>query len=55
MENGFIEEDLYKQICAQMPIPCVDIVLQNKDEHFLLLKRANEPLKSQFWVPGGRV
>lgn len=55
MKNGFIEENLYKQICAEMPIPCVDIVLQNKDEHFLLLKRANEPLKSQFWVPGGRV
>jgi colanic acid biosynthesis protein WcaH len=55
MENKFIEEDLYKQICTQMPIPCVDIVFQNKDGRFLLVKRLNEPLKSQFWVPGGRI
>ena len=55
MENKFIEEDLYKQICTKMPIPCVDLILQNKKGHFLLVKRNNEPLKSQFWVPGGRI
>ena len=55
MESKFIEEDLYKQICEKMPIPCVDIILRNSDGNFLLVKRNNEPLKSEFWVPGGRI
>ena len=50
-----IEESLYKEICSKMPIPCVDIIIQNKKGHFLLVKRTNEPLKSKFWLPGGRI
>jgi len=54
-DSKIIEEDLYKKICSEMPIPCVDIIFQNKDGHFLSLKRNNEPLKSEFWLPGGRI
>ena len=54
-DSKTIEEDLYKKIWLEMPIPCVDIIFQNKEGYFLLLKRNNEPLKSEFWLPGGRI
>jgi colanic acid biosynthesis protein WcaH len=45
----------YKKIIASMPILCIDIIIENQDEQYLLLKRANEPLKGDWWVIGGRV
>ena len=37
-----------------MPIFCIDFLYECKDE-YLLLKRAEEPLKAIFWLPGGRL
>ena len=37
-----------------MPVLCVDMVVRHKGK-FLLVKRKNEPLKDQYWLPGGRV
>lgn len=37
-----------------MPIMCIDAVIV-KDGKYLLVKRANEPLKGRYWTPGGRV
>tara|TARA_Y100000592_G_C5317264_1_gene243072 strand:+ start:55 stop:522 length:468 start_codon:yes stop_codon:yes gene_type:complete len=54
-DDNLIEEELYKNIFTNIPIPCVDIVIQDNKGHFLLLKRNNEPLKSDFWLPGGRI
>ena len=54
-DSNLINEDLYKQILTNMPIPCVDLVFSNEKGYFLLLKRNNEPLKSKFWLPGGRM
>jgi colanic acid biosynthesis protein WcaH len=34
---------------------CVDIIIKNGQGEYLLIKRANEPLKDQWWVIGGRV
>lgn len=45
---------LYKKIVGVLPILCVDIVLEHKGK-FILVKRKNEPVKGQWWVPGGRV
>jgi ADP-ribose pyrophosphatase YjhB (NUDIX family) len=34
---------------------CIDALIINNKNEYLLLKRLNEPLKNVFWVPGGRV
>lgn len=38
-----------------MPIPCVDLIVTNAKNEFLMLKRVNEPAKGEWWFPGGRV
>lgn len=50
-----ISEKEYKKIVSLMPILCVDGVVVNQKGEFLLVRRKNEPLKGQWWVPGGRV
>jgi colanic acid biosynthesis protein WcaH len=50
-----IEEKLYKKIITVLPIPCVDLVVENQKGKILLLKRRNEPAKDQWWFPGGRI
>lgn len=45
----------YKKIAAVLPILCVDVIIKNAKGECLLIKRANEPLKDQWWVIGGRV
>ena len=51
---SFIEGSLYKEIISNIPILCVDIIIEYK-KRFLLVKRKYEPLKGNWWVPGGRV
>ena len=51
----FIPREEYKKIIDVLPILCVDIMVQNSKGEYLLVKRANEPLKGQWWVIGGRV
>ena len=50
-----IPEKRYAQIIEILPILCVDVIIRNHHDEFLLIKRANEPLKGQWWVIGGRV
>jgi ADP-ribose pyrophosphatase YjhB (NUDIX family) len=50
-----IPEDLYGRIKRVMPIPCVDLVVQDDVGRRLLLLRRNEPAAGQWWFPGGRV
>lgn len=50
-----IPEDIYAQIVRQMPIPCVDLIVEDDQGRVLLIKRADEPAKEQWWFPGGRV
>lgn len=50
-----IPTETYKLIVDIMPILCVDIIISNDKGEYLLIKRANQPLKGQWWVPGGRV
>ena len=51
----FIPESLYKEISKIMPIPCVDLLVTDREEKVLLVKRKNEPAEGQWWFPGGRV
>ena len=50
-----LEEDFYRQICQVMPIPCVDLIVEDALDRVLLLKRKNEPAKGEWWFPGGRI
>ena len=45
----------YKSIIKKIPILCVDVIIKNHNDEYLLLKRNNNPLKSNWWIPGGRV
>jgi colanic acid biosynthesis protein WcaH len=51
----YIEEEDYIKIMQTIPVVCVDALIQNKKQEFLLVKRDNEPLKGKFWMPGGRL
>jgi ADP-ribose pyrophosphatase YjhB (NUDIX family) len=53
--KALISEEQYQLIRRTMPIPCVDLVVENPAGEVLLLRRANEPAKGQWWMPGGRV
>ena len=50
-----IPAEQYKQIIEVLPILCVDVVITNTRGEYLLIKRANEPRKGQWWVIGGRL
>jgi len=45
----------YKKIVDQMPIVCIDAIIMNHKGQYLLVRRKNEPLKDEFWLPGGRL
>ena len=49
-----IPAEFYRAFVAYMPILCVDLIIRNGNK-VLLVKRANEPLKGEWWIPGGRV
>lgn len=53
MDKNLIPAKLYKKIVELVPILCVDVILKYKKK-YILIKRANEPLKSLWWIPGGR-
>lgn len=50
-----ISDGQYRDIIEVLPILCVDIMIRNHNGEYLLIKRANEPLKGLWWVVGGRV
>lgn len=52
---SFVPKEQYIQILKNLPILCVDIIVQNKKGEYLLVKRANKPKKGRWWVIGGRV
>ncbi|MDO8536764.1 MAG: NUDIX domain-containing protein [bacterium] len=49
-----IPRAFYKKVHATMPIVCVDLVVKRGKE-FLLVKRKNNPLRGEWFFPGGRV
>jgi len=50
-----IPTERYQQIIEVLPILCVDVVITNMRGEYLLVKRANEPRKGEWWVIGGRL
>jgi colanic acid biosynthesis protein WcaH len=51
----FIETTLYKKIREVIPTLCVDLLVINPNNKFLLCKRSENPAKGQWWIPGGRL
>lgn len=49
-----IPAENYKAILQSVPVVCVDLLIKKGDK-YLLVKRKDEPLKGQYWVPGGRI
>lgn len=51
----FLAFEEYRRFLSTMPIVCVDCLVVNYRGEFLLVKRENEPLRGEYWLPGGRV
>tara|TARA_B110000438_G_scaffold293842_1_gene334338 strand:+ start:4011 stop:4445 length:435 start_codon:yes stop_codon:yes gene_type:complete len=52
---SLIPFDQYSKMIENLPIFCVDIIIKNDRQEYLLIKRDNEPKKGEWWVIGGRV
>lgn len=52
--SGLVPGELYRQFIGNLPLACVDILVR-RGAQYLLIRRKDEPLKGQWWVPGGRI
>lgn len=50
-----INQELYTEIKSVFPLNAVELIVYNNENKLLMFKRANEPAKDQWWIPGGRV
>ena len=50
-----LSSEEYRRVISVMPIVCVDCLVMNERREVLLVRRGNEPLKGEYWLPGGRV
>ena len=50
-----LSDEDYKKVMETMPVVCIDCVVRNDKGEYLLVKRKNEPLQGEYWVPGGRL
>ena len=51
----YIEQKEYLKIIQSLPISCVDIIIKNKNNEYLLVQRNSDPLKNHYFLVGGRV
>jgi colanic acid biosynthesis protein WcaH len=52
--DALIPAELYREFLLNMPVVCVDLLVR-RGSKYLMVKRRDEPLKGEWWVPGGRV
>lgn len=50
-----IKSKKYLEILQLMPVACMDLLVISNDQKMLLIKRAEEPEKDQWYFPGGRI
>jgi len=55
IKSDKIEKSQYKFFLENMILVCVDLVVKDKNNKILLLKRKDEPVANTYCVPGGRV
>ena len=53
--TSFIDPKEYAKIKKIIPICCVDVIVEFPYKGFLLIKRAQEPMKEKYWFIGGRL
>jgi len=51
---NWIPDKLYTSFLAMMPYCCIDLVIV-RDKQYLLVQRKQEPLKGEWYLPGGRL
>jgi colanic acid biosynthesis protein WcaH len=54
VHDEHIPDDLFAEFTARMPECCVEVVLQHEGG-VLLARRTNEPVKDEWFWPGGRL
>lgn len=54
-EQLWVPKEIWDEIRTWIPIPCVDIVIFDDENKFLLVTRNNEPFKDEWWLPGGKI
>ncbi|MDP3770199.1 MAG: NUDIX domain-containing protein [bacterium] len=58
-KKGWLDEDVYRTLLENSPIPTADFILirkcENANREFLLTKRTENPYKGNWFVPGGRI
>jgi ADP-ribose pyrophosphatase YjhB (NUDIX family) len=55
-ESIKLSSDLYRQVVWYLPVVCVDVILQRRSDHSLLLFwRRDKPAANIWWWPGGRM
>lgn len=52
--NNKIPDKLYEQICENMPVLCIDVIVLHEGK-VLLIQRKEEPEKGNWWFVGGRI
>ena len=52
---AILENELWKKVVDNMPIPAIDFLLFSKTKGLLMGKRINKPARNFYFVPGGRV
>lgn len=50
-----LDKELYTKILASVPVLTVDLIVEDYLGRYLLVRPNNEPLKGEYYVPGGRV
>lgn len=55
MKPRNIPEKTFQLIKNNIPFSCVDLILVNENDEFLLVKRKIEPYKNKWCLPGGIV
>lgn len=53
-KEGWVPSSLYDQMVKFTPIPSVEAIIVSNGS-LLFLKRNNNPVKGQWWFPGGRI
>ena len=51
----FLSRELFSSVVENTPLISIDLIVENSEGKVLLGKRVNEPAKSFWFVPGGRV
>jgi colanic acid biosynthesis protein WcaH len=53
--DGRLPYRTWARMCELCPIIRIELLIKNKLNKILLVKRVNQPMSGQLWLPGGRL